>query len=98
MIHLSMTYCASVFGLGHVPFPLALYDDPPTLRMPREPINRQLVNYERALSSTLSSNQKHRSNPLRQRTYSQLVHHDSAISLIVTRRMSTGTLLSVVEA
>jgi hypothetical protein len=31
MIHLSMTYCASVFGLGHVPFPLALGDDPLTV-------------------------------------------------------------------
>jgi hypothetical protein len=32
MIHLSMTYCASVFGLGLVLFPLALSDDPLTVK------------------------------------------------------------------
>jgi hypothetical protein len=31
MTHLSMTYCDSVFGLGLVPLPLALCDDPPTV-------------------------------------------------------------------
>jgi hypothetical protein len=28
MIHSSMTCYASVFGLGHIPIPLALRDDP----------------------------------------------------------------------